>query len=98
MKPLVCEQGRIDAVCEIAQFLEGVVHGGGQGVEHMRRPLEVGVKHRPREFYLDTESDDMLLSPIVKVALDLAAGLVRRRNGPPSRSEERRVGQAVRST
>ena len=74
----VPQQRRVDAVGQLPQLVQRVLHVAAELVEHLvgRRP--VGVDELLHQADLHREGDQVLLGPVVEVALDLAPGLVGR--------------------
>ncbi len=69
----VDEERRVDAVGEVPQLLDGVLHAPGQHLEHLRRCRGVVGEDVPGQAEVHGKGDQVLLSPVVEVALDLAA-------------------------
>src|SRR6185437_10349029 len=72
-EPAVGEQRRVDAVGEVAQFLDGGLDLVGELVDHQRRRLRVVGDEVAGEPEVHGEGDQVLLRAVVQVALDPAA-------------------------
>ena len=74
----VPQQRRVDPVGQLAELVEGVLHVAAQLVQHLVRRRPVGVDELLDQPHLHGQGDEVLLGPVVQVALDLAPGLVGR--------------------
>ena len=69
----VHEQRRVDAVGQVAQLLDRVLHGVAERVEHLGGGLGVVGEDVLGEAEVHRQRDEVLLGAVVQVALDLAA-------------------------
>ena len=69
----VAQQRRVDAVGEVAQLLDRVLHVGGQRIEHLGRGRGVVGKEVLRQSQVHRQRDEVLLRAVVQVAFDLAS-------------------------
>ena len=72
-QPGVHEQRRVDAVGQVAQLLDGVLHRVAERVEHLGGRLRVVGEDVLGEPQVHREGHEVLLGAVVEVALDLAA-------------------------
>jgi len=71
LEALVGKQGWIDPASEVSQVLEGIACVRLNLIEHATFRSFILPDHRGRQPHLHRECDELLLGPVVQVALDL---------------------------